>query len=124
MTEAYTDAEDRAWADAWIRYSRGDWGSDGKGNPHPPGNLLWRLERVRKHRPRACVWLTLYEPRAAALAARAGWDDPHTGERTPEEIAHVEAVVAKLTPAREPASDRPHHLTTEQLNAINPGRKR
>jgi len=122
MTPDTLEPEDRAWAENWIRLRLG-------------------LDRVRKHRPRAFAWLVTNVPKAAEIAARAGWDDaPHT-KRGPTD-AEIDAVAQTLQALQphEPTRNRSQQLdaltglplrtawlSPTQLDALNPlpnGRKR
>ena len=89
------EPEDRAWAENWMRLRLG-------------------LHLVRKHRPRAFAWLVLNVPKAAEIAARAGWDDTSRVKRYPTdaELTAVAETLKALLPA-EPQRDR-----SQQLDAL------
>lgn len=100
------DPEDRAWAQSWLRHSTGDWGTDKDGATRTGtvADLRKQLERIRKIRPRVFRWLVLNNTYAAEIAARAGWEDPTPSqgvrERSPEEIAAVEAAIQRMFEGR------------------------
>lgn len=128
--------EDQAWVRNWLRHATGDWGKEGP--PDKPGwHLRMQLDRMRLRRPAAFQHLVLTDKQAQRIAAHAGWDDAHKPtERTPEEIAYVEARVTEITaaiaavqrPTQAPAAGsaiarfiaergrKPGELTREQLN--------
>src|SRR5262249_25205700 len=116
------EPEDRAWAENWLRLRLG-------------------LHLVRKHRPRAFLWLVTNVPKAAEFAARAGWDDANYAKPGPPD-AEIDAVAQTLqalpptAPIRNRSQQldaltgiplRPALLSPAQLDATNPlpnGRKR
>lgn len=126
--------EDQALVRNWLRHAAGDWGKEGA--PDKPGWCLrMQLDRMRFRRPAAFQHLVLTDKQAQRIAAHAGWDDAHKPtERTPEEIAYVEARVTEITaaiaavqrPTQAPAAGfnarfiaergrKPGELTREQL---------
>src|SRR5262245_28532226 len=94
MTLDTLEPEDRAWAENWLRLRLG-------------------LHLVRKHRPRAFLWLVTNVPKAAEIAARAGWDDTPRIKRAPTEaeICAVAETLRALVPL-EPLRDRSQQIDT------------